>query len=475
MISISVDRVWLALATALLFLGGHSTASAQQRPDYPFGTDHRLSETAQQLQISPSRLRQARQALRRATEDIDIITSRSQASLSPFLPIWSRIDPDNAPAAYLFLLNQVREDAASTQRDWEYHWTIMLASQILNRLADWDHELAISLAAEWPRPSPSLTEEAWVRYRYLEDKIVKERLLQVASQDPDQALAWTRRANLPLSYWLRAEVARSFRQAGRAAEAEQVVREAIADFEAAEVDRELFVDYTIMLQRLDFSPRLFLQAFAAAVSQRYAERSPPRMLLEANGSQVAFFSRDIALLRALKAFKDNSQVVEEALRIADLKGKVDAIGGLEAFLASQVKKYPPVFSSAAEKQPPSRSRRPERGPAAPSKQETSLEKKAASLYRTLIQGSRAKLSPDLRSTVASTLDELRRTVLEEGDFSSDYFSFDPPAIRMEHQLLTLWAAFDFEDAMRRIAEHPHRNYRQIVYRSIAHRLSRPAL
>lgn len=473
MISISVDRTWPALATALLFLGGHASVSAQQRPDYPYGTDHRLVETAQQLQISPSRLRQAREALRKATEDIDIITSRSQASLSPFLPIWSRIDPDNAPAAYLFLLNQVRQDAASTQRDWEYHWTIMLASQILNRLADWDPDMATSLAAEWPRPSPSLTEEAWVRYRYLEDKIVKERLLQIASQDPDQALAWTRRANLPLSYWLRAEAARSFRRAGRDEEAEQVVREAIQDFEAAEIDRELFLDYTIMLQRLDFSSRLFLQAFAAAVSQRYPERSEPRMLLGAKGSQVAFFSRDIALLRALKAYRGNPQVVEEALRIADLKGKVEAIGGLEAFLDSQVKKYPPLFSSAADKRPASQHPRPEKDPSTPSAKPTGLEKRVEKLYRTLFQHGRAKLSPQLRSTVASTLDELRRTVLEEGDFSSDYYSFDLPAIRMEHLLLTLWAEFDFEDAMRRVGEHPHRNYRQHVYRSIAHSLSRP--
>lgn len=101
------------LTVAGAWAGGQTVGG----PAYPHGTSHRLAETASQLGLEPERLERARIALRRATEAIDIITSRSSASLSPLLPLWERIDDANAAAAFRFLLEQVRADAADAPSD----------------------------------------------------------------------------------------------------------------------------------------------------------------------------------------------------------------------------------------------------------------------------------------------------------------------------------------------------------------------
>lgn len=478
-----------------------SGLSAQNRPVYRFGTDYRLEDAAQELGISPARLRQAREALRKATEDIDIITSRSQGVVRPIVHLWSRIDADSASAAFLFLLNQVREDAVAARGDHVYKWTVMLAADLLNPLADADLNLALHLADAWPRPPEGLTEESWECYRYLRSGIVRERLLQIASQDPDHALEVLLELKPALTFAVRGEIAKRYFSQGREDEAEVLVRQCIREFEAMRVNSETYLDFASLLSKLGFSDDLFLRAFAPAVHKSYPLGDvQARWAVTPDGDDVIVTHQENVLMWTLLFIRKRPAVVDEALRMAGLYERIQSMGGQPAMVRRQYKERPPVFPAASVVNVPSvpmgsASSAAGAGPSVHAGRihytlETDWEaetmavltgrvpltQRAQRLYQLLLRQRGKDLRPGLRYGAEGVLDLLRNDVVTHVDFSGDYFNDDGvPAVGMEWLLLPLWADYDFDDAMRRVAEHPHRNYRQIVYRKIAYHLAQPVI
>jgi len=116
-----------------------------------------LRRTAHQLRISPDHLKNAREALKQAT---DLARRGSDMNVVPQLAQhWIRIDKSRAPGALEELYGYLSANAREAGTTAIYQRCIASAQSLLRSLATLDTDRTVALWRNWPDPPASLGEE----------------------------------------------------------------------------------------------------------------------------------------------------------------------------------------------------------------------------------------------------------------------------------------------------------------------------
>ncbi|MFZ0426895.1 MAG: hypothetical protein WAO20_02175 [Acidobacteriota bacterium] len=463
---------------------------------YDHPVDFRLDETAARLHRPAARVLNARIALRKATEEVDIITAHTTASLVPYIRLWKQIDADSLPGAFTGLFDQLRHDASVTDRSRDYEWATSEATILLPELAAYDPDLATELAQTWPGPAPEFSRRARDQFRGFWDRIVGRGLAQIAVTDAERAAQLEAEIEPQLRFQVQGEIVAHLMRQGRLADAEALARQTIRDFRRAPPDSRLFVDFCLFTDRLATASReLFEEAWTLLLSKGDGIESIHTVGPTEGGETISFSRPEYVVLFHLHYLPAARGWVDDLLGHApDLQRRIERIGGIEAFWRHVIYHPRPIDSVS----PHTESTLPaELGtrsvPAIAGLAKVEREDMRPGPARDFIRQSMGEDRPlrDRAVVASSFLRANRDSELESAEIAAISDVLDQLAkanlnlladdrdvlprtdeFRLEMDLLMLWSRHDFEDAMRRVEAKPNRHFRTVLYWKIPFELMR---
>jgi hypothetical protein len=315
----------LSLALVTPMLSGQTVVSiASQAKE--------LKRTAHQLRISPDHLKNAREALKQATDltrrgsDMNVIMQLVQN--------WIRIDKSRAPAAleelYGFLSAHAREAATTAL----FQRCAASAQSLLRSFATLDADRAAALWRNWPDPPASLGED--FRAAQLQNQAVFLNQLKGDSPiigPPLADLAVLRQAAARGNYNAAAQLATQLFQTDERGEAFKAVDDAIADFRQRQADARAlpgFLSFVLQLSGLD-SDR-YLQAANAlipALDKQAAANTGGTIKIGDQSVQVT--ASEAAVIDFCRNLLGRPELAMRTLNLVPgLKSKLDRIGGIDS-------------------------------------------------------------------------------------------------------------------------------------------------
>lgn len=295
------------------------------------------------------------------------------------------------------------------------------------------------------------------------DKVVSNRLREMAKKNPDEAAVAVARIHNPLDFSVRGEMAVSLDRRGRREEARALARAVIGDYRNAGITRELFLDFASFIHLLiPVSDDLFLEAWTLALQKRHPEDQTNRVIAGKDGQAVGFTGVESVLLSEVRDHPNHRRVLNSmAESFPELHARLERIGGVPVLWDNTTRRYQPIGSanqSAADA---------EAMLTAPA---TSLKDRAVAAVSFLKQMHGRAILPEHSASLRGLLDELR-SVNNADPLYPGRGSEQKPELRIELELLILWAGYHFEDALYRAENVSDPDFRSQVLRRIAEHLA----
>src|SRR5437867_723314 len=191
-----------------------------------------LKRSAHRLRMGVEQLKNARQALREATElamRLDPAPSHQFASLGAS---WLDLDRSRAAEKLESLYNSLRSAALAAASGYDYQRCSESAISILSHISSFDPDRALQLAGDWPAQQASQREGPQVSRDQLLSQFFRNNLMQLSQRDPDKALALLsqRGSTNQADYWVRSQLANQLSNMGRKEDALTLIDQAISNF-----------------------------------------------------------------------------------------------------------------------------------------------------------------------------------------------------------------------------------------------------
>jgi hypothetical protein len=294
-----------------------------------------LKRTAHQLRINVDHLKNARAALKEAT-DLARHSSDSSA-FSQLSSDWVRIDKARAPAALEDLYGWLRTTARDAPDAQTYQRCMSASQSMLRQIATLDSDKAVNLWRMWPDPPAALGQNM----ANLREQIgqFERQLAATASgrgagaglgvgMDSTTAIQQAARGN----YSIAGSLAAQLNQAGDRAEALKVVDQTMATFRQGSQDPRALSSYFSFVRQLpNVDPDRYLQGLSALVpllgnpggSNTGGTLTVGNQTLQLTAAEAAV----IDLCRNLYGRPDLAMKTLDT--IPGLKSKLNGIGGID--------------------------------------------------------------------------------------------------------------------------------------------------
>jgi hypothetical protein len=294
-----------------------------------------LKRTAHQLRINVDHLKNARAALKEAT-DLARHSSDSSA-FSQLSSDWVRIDKARAPAALEDLYGWLRTTARDAPDALTYQRCMSAAQSMLRQLATLDSDKAVSLWRMWPDP-PAALGESMISLREQVGQFEKQlsaagsgRGIGAGPGAGMDSTAANQQAAMG-NYSIAASLAAQLNQSGDRQEALKVVDQAMATFRQGSQDPRALSSYLSFVQRLaNVDPDRYLQGLSALVPSLSNPGGPNTGGTLTVGNQTlqltAVEAAVIDLCRNLNGRPDLAMKTLDM--IPGLKSKLNGIGGID--------------------------------------------------------------------------------------------------------------------------------------------------
>ncbi len=309
------------------------------------GPTKELKRTAHQLRISIDHLKNAREALRQATD-----LARRSPDIPTFSQIaqnWIRLDRSKAPAALEDLYAWVRAGARDVADTETYQRNASAAQALLRSLATLDSARALTLWQRWPDP-PSSLDEAYRRSQAEAGaQFAKQLSAQGSGSGGGQASDLTQlRAEAGRGvYTSVAALAMLLTQSGDKAEALQLVDQAIANFRQREPDPPALSSYMMFLRQLPYvDPDRYLMGLNSvlpAIDKLGAANAGGTVTV---GTQtVQLTGSEAAVIDLCRSLSARPELAMKTLNsMPGLKSKLDRVGGIDGIVGPSGRSQTPV-------------------------------------------------------------------------------------------------------------------------------------
>jgi hypothetical protein len=293
------------------------------------GATKELKRTAYQLRISVDRLRNAREALKQATD----IARRSSdpSSVSQLSQLWMRIDRAQAPGAMEDLYSWMATAARGAEDDAAYQRLTSSAQSLLRSLVSIDAPRASELWQRWPDPPTPFGDALRKRQEEVNDRFAK----QLAGQAPVGAspdLSSFREAAARGDFSSAGILISQLNQTGDRAEALRIADQGIQAFKRADPTGPVLSGYVNFVRQLSsVDPDRYMTAFGTMVSSLDRQANPKSggtisigdQTIQVTGSEAAA----IDMCRSLMGRPDLAMKTLNSM--PGLKAKLDLLGGID--------------------------------------------------------------------------------------------------------------------------------------------------
>jgi hypothetical protein len=295
-----------------------------------------LKRTAHQLRINVDHLKNARAALKEAT---DLARHSSDSSAFSQLSLdWVRIDKARAFAALEDLYGWLRTTARDAPDAQTYQRCMSAAETMLRQIATLDSDKAVSLWRMWPDPPAALGQGVANMREQISSQFEKQLAAEasgrgagpgpVTGMDATTASQQAARGN----YSVVGSLASQLNRSGDRAEALKVVDQAMATFRQGSQDPRALSSYLSFVRQLpNVDPDRYLQGLSALVPLLGNQAGPN------TGGSVTVGSQTLQLTAAEAAVIDLCRNLygrpDLAMKTLDtipgLKSKLNGIGGID--------------------------------------------------------------------------------------------------------------------------------------------------
>ena len=223
-----------------------------------------LKRSAHRLRMGVEQLKNARQALREATElamRLDPAPSHQFASLGAS---WLDLDRSRAAEKLESLYNSLRSAALAAASGYDYQRCSESAISILSHISSFDPDRALQLAGDWPAPPSPQGDGPQVSRDQLLSQFFRNNLMQLSQRDPDKALALLsqRGSSNQADYWVRGQLASQLSNMGRKEDALTLIDQVISNFRQNSATGAVH-DYANFLQQIpSIDTERFMKAYA---------------------------------------------------------------------------------------------------------------------------------------------------------------------------------------------------------------------
>jgi hypothetical protein len=321
-------RIQFCICLACLLAAGLSAQTVTPVSDQT----RELKRTAHELHISVDRLKNARTALKEAT---DLALHRSDSStFSQIAQNWVRIDKARAPAALEDLYGWLRTAARNAPDTPTYERCMSGAQSMLLQLATLDSDKAVSLWRTWPDP-PAAPGESMANLREQVGQFEKQ--LAAGSSGPGMGTDWTllKQQAANGNYRVAGSLAIQLFESGDRAEALKVVDQAMANFRQGLHDpRALSICFTFVRQLAYVDPDRYLQALNALLLSLSNQAGPNTGGTATVGSQtVQLTAAEAAVIELYPSLWQRPTLAMKTLdTIPGLRSKLNGIGGIDTII-----------------------------------------------------------------------------------------------------------------------------------------------
>ncbi|PYV05195.1 MAG: hypothetical protein DMG10_05595 [Acidobacteria bacterium] len=301
-------------------------------------SDKELKRAAHRLHIDVEKLKNARQALREATELARSLEPLPVQHVYQLVQLWIEIDRARAAEIVESIAGDLRTAARSAKAPEAYQQATSTAYRLLAYLVGLDPEKAVELAEQWPEPAPALGEAAAKTRDNFLAQFRSDYLTTLAQSEPEKAAALLaqRAPSAGPAYSMRGQLAQRLMSSGKKEEAQRLIDQAIADFAQGKSNARFYQDFANFVQVL---PRLdrerFPEAFGLLVQSSGKDTEAPGQVVQFSVGNQNFpvTSGQAAILQVFSGLFNQPELALQALDAApDIKAKVNEIGGLDCFL-----------------------------------------------------------------------------------------------------------------------------------------------
>ena len=291
-----------------------------------------LRRTAHQLRISPDHLKNAREALKQATDlarrgsDMNVVSQLAQH--------WIRIDKSRAPGALEELYGYLSANAREAGTTAIYQRCIASAQSLLRSLATLDTDRTVALWRNWPDPPASLGDE--FRRAQLQAQSVFLNQLKGDSPitgPPMTDLSSLRQSAARGSYGAAAQLASQLLQVNEKGEAIKAIDDAIADFRQRQADPRVLSQYLSFVRQLPgLDTDRYLQAVNALIPALDKQTGPNAGgTIKIGDQSVHLTASEAAVIELCRNMMGRPELAMRTLNMAPgLKSKLDRIGGIDS-------------------------------------------------------------------------------------------------------------------------------------------------
>jgi hypothetical protein len=291
-----------------------------------------LKRSAHQLRISVDRLKEARAALKEATNLARHSTDSS--TFSQLSQDWVRIDRASAAAALEDLYGWLRTTARDAPDTPTYQRCMSGAESMLRQIATLDSDKAVGLWRMWPDP-PAALGESMPNLREEVSRFEKQLAAEGSGSGMAPDLTTLKEQAAKGNYTAAGSLAGQLSRSGDRAEALKVVDQAVANFMQGSQDPRAISSYLNFVRQLpNIDPDRYLQALNALVPPLSSQAGPN------TGGTVTVRNQTLQLTaaeaEAIELCRNLNGRPDLAMKTLDtvpgLKSKLNGIGGIDGII-----------------------------------------------------------------------------------------------------------------------------------------------
>jgi hypothetical protein len=313
---------------------------AQQQPGIVVvnASSRELKRTAHRVRIPVEQLKNARQALKEATDLVKKIDPYPIQQLVNLTQIYAQLDRSKLKAVIESFIHDLRSEAANATTLQRYQLATSAAFALMRTDSDADYDKMLQLIRNWPDPKIAASDTLKSFRESMESQAKSQALNQLANTDPEKAMALLPQPGDSGAYPYAAagQVAMGLMNSGKKDAAFRLADQIISGFDPNTANAQAIQNYQSFVQtfgrNLDSGrANAAVGSLVTALKNQGQSDGCSRMTLKSGDASVELTCAESRILDiARSAILKPAFTLQTLDSMPGLKSKLDGIGGIDA-------------------------------------------------------------------------------------------------------------------------------------------------
>lgn len=320
------------------------TCFAQQKPRFEVvnASSKELKRTAHRLRIPVEQLKNAREALKEATDLIRKTDPYPMKQLFNLVQMWTQLDRSRSKEVIDSFINDLRSKAAKCTDLGQYQSITSIGLSLIQQNSTASPEKALQLIRDWPEPNIAASDQLKSFRDGLESQMKNQVLSQLANSDPEKALSLLPQPGDSGSYpySIASQVAMNLMNSGKKDAALRLADQVIGSFDPnASKENPDLMNYQYFVQtvgRIDAGrANSALGGLVTALMNQPDSDNCGYLGIKTGGTSITLTCSETRMFNLVQNSRSSPTFAMKALdSMPGLKSKLEGIGGIDGLWGS---------------------------------------------------------------------------------------------------------------------------------------------